>query len=611
MEWLIYLSVFLPIFGAPLIWLISEYTDKWNSWYLSLAVTGLSAVISLAVLLGVATGHRYEHSFTWFSFGGIEVPFGIYVDGLAAVVYAMAAVLGFLIVMYSRGYMENDESPHRFFMKVTFFIGSMLGLTVSNNLIGMFIFWEFMGLASYLLIAYWYYKDSAADAGLKAFLMTKFADAFLLAGIILLWWYAGTINVAEINHLAEAKAIPLFVAATAALLMFGGAVGKSAQFPLFPWLLDAMEGPTPVSALIHAATMVNAGVFLVGRLFDFFQYSQVLYIIMSIGALSAFIAVLGAMVHREIKKIIAFSTMENLGLMFVGLGAGSLGAGIFHLVSHATFKALMFLAAGNVIHFTHEKDAFKIRGLMKVMPITAILFLIAVLSLSGIPPFSGYFSKEWILHEAKEAGDPIVFALVLTAAVLTIYYGFRLWFQIFTGEPNEVAKRAREAYPVMLIPQFVLAVLTLLVGIFHKPIVELIVEHAHIPHDWALTIVVFSLMALAFILAWLLYYKRVINTEELVKKDPILAVLNKTFYNAFFVDHIIRWLAKNFVVNFLAWLFHWIDRNVYDYIVNGVAKTALWTWEKVRVIQTGDLIHYLTIFVSGAVILYYLYLVIL
>ena len=404
MEWLIYLSVFLPVFGAPLIWLVSHYTDRWISWYLSLAVTGLSAVIALTTLAGVATGHHYEHSFVWFQFGDIKVPFGIYVDGLSAVVYAMAALLGFLIVMYSRGYMEHDESPHRFFMKVTFFIGSMLGLTVSDNLLAMFIFWEFMGLASYLLIAYWYYKNSAADAGLKAFLMTKFADGFFLAGIVLLWWYAGTLNVNEINHLAETHAIPVLVAAAAALLMFGGAVGKSAQFPLFPWLLDAMEGPTPVSALIHAATMVNAGVFLVGRLFDFYLYSKVLYVILAIGAVTALIAVLGAMVHREIKKIIAFSTMENLGLMFVGLGAGSLAAGIFHLVSHATFKALMFLSAGNVIHFTHEKDAFKIRGLMKVMPYTAILFLIAVLSLAGIPPLSGFFSKEWIVHEAKEAG---------------------------------------------------------------------------------------------------------------------------------------------------------------------------------------------------------------
>ncbi len=610
MEKLIYLSVFLPIFGAPLIWFISHYTNKWLSWYMSLAITGFSALVALTTLWNVVNGHIYEHSFTWFQFGDVKVPFGIYVDGISALIYAMAAFLGFLIVMYSRGYMEHDESPHRFFMKVTFFIGSMLGLTVSDNILALFIFWEFMGLASYLLIAYWYYKDSAADAGLKAFLMTKFADGFFLAGLVLLWLVAGTLNIQEINHMAELAAIPLFAAAASALLMFGGAVGKSAQFPLFPWLLDAMEGPTPVSALIHAATMVNAGVFLVGRLFPFYEYSGILYVIMAIGAVSAFIAVLGATVHREIKKIIAFSTMENLGLMFVGLGAGSLAAGLFHLVSHATFKALLFLAAGNVIHFTHEKDAFKLGGLLKIMPVTAALFLIGILSLSGIPPFSGFYSKEWIVHEAKMAGDPIVFAFVLTAAVLTIFYGFRLWFRIFTGEPTEAAKHAREAYPIMLIPIGILAVLTFLIGLFHKQIVEIIDKHAHIPHDWALTILVFSLMAVAFFMAWLLYYKRVIDTQQLLR-DPILAILNKTFYNAFFVDHILRWLSKNFVVEFLAFIFHWIDRNVYDYIVNGVAKTALWAWEKARVIQTGNLIHYLTIFVSGAIILYYLYLVIL
>ncbi len=392
--------------------------------------------------------------------------------------------------------------------------------------------------------------------------------------------------------------------------MFGGAIGKSAQFPLFPWLLDAMEGPTPVSALIHAATMVNAGVFLVGRLFPLYEYSKILYVIMSIGAISALIAVLGAMVHREMKKIIAFSTMENLGLMFVGLGAGSLAAGIFHLVSHASFKALMFLSAGNVLHFTHEKDAFKIRGLLRIMPWTAILFLIAVLSLSGIPPLSGYFSKEWIVHEAKSGGDPFVFGFVLTAAVLTIYYGFRLWFQLFTGEPNEVAKHAREAHKVMLAPLVVLALLTFLIGIFHKPIVRLIEEHAHIPHDWALTGLVFTLMAFAFFLSWLVYYKRAVDTEALLK-DPIMATLNKLFYNSFFVDFILKWLSLNFVVNFLAWLFHWIDRNVYDFIVNGVRDVSLWLWDRSRKIQTGNLVHYLTFFVAGAVVLYYLYLVII
>jgi len=197
MEKLIYLSVFLPIFGAPLIWFISHYTNRWYSWYLSLGITGLSALIAITTLIGVASGHVYKDSFEWFNFGGISVPFGIYVDGLSAVVYAMAAFLGFLIVMYSRGYMENDESPHRFFMKVTFFIGSMLGLTVSDNILAMFIFWEFMGLASYLLIAYWYYKNSAAEAGLKAFLMTKFADGFFLAGLVLLWVSLGTLNVAQ------------------------------------------------------------------------------------------------------------------------------------------------------------------------------------------------------------------------------------------------------------------------------------------------------------------------------------------------------------------------------------------------------------------------------
>ena len=358
MEKVVYLNIAVFFLGSVLAFLIGKFTDRWNSFWVA-ALTGIVG-FALSVYIALNIGeHPVVDRFEWFRFGSFHVPLGIYVDHLSILMALIATGIGLLDIVFSKGYMEEDESPHRYYFEKLFFIGSMVGLVYVSNLVGLYIFWEGVGLCSYLLIGYWYWKRSAAEAALKAFVMTRFGDVFMLAGIIVAWVFLGTINFEELNALASVGAFSVKLGLVISVLIFIGAIGKSAQFPLFPWLLDAMEGPTTVSALIHAATMVNAGVYLVARMFPFFDYSHALVVVAFVGAISAFIAATGAMAHTEIKKILAFSTMEHLALMFVGLGVGSAAAGIFHLMNHAIFKAFLFLAAGAGIHMTHHtKDAF-------------------------------------------------------------------------------------------------------------------------------------------------------------------------------------------------------------------------------------------------------------
>ena len=362
MEKLVYLNIGVFFLGSVLAFLVGRFRNRWDSFYVAVGTGLIGFGISTYIALNMGKS-PVVHEFEWFRFGSFSVPLGIYVDNLAILVALIATGIGLLDIIFSKGYMEEDESPHRYYFEKLFFIGSMVGLVFASNLIGLYIFWEGVGLCSYLLIGYWYWKKSAAEAALKAFVMTRFADVFMLAGIIVAWVLLGTVNFLELNALSMIGAFSVELGFLIAILLFIGAIGKSAQFPLFPWLLDAMEGPTTVSALIHASTMVNAGVYLVARMFPFFDYSNALIVVAFVGAISAFIAATGALAHTEIKKILAFSTMEHLALMFVALGVGSAAAGIFHLMNHAIFKALLFLSAGAVIHMTHHiKDAFKLEA---------------------------------------------------------------------------------------------------------------------------------------------------------------------------------------------------------------------------------------------------------
>jgi NADH-quinone oxidoreductase subunit L len=364
-----------------------------------------------------------------------------------------------------------------------------------------------------------------------------------------------------------------------------------------------MEGPTTVSALIHAATMVNAGVYLVARMFPFFDHSYALIIVAFVGALSAFIAATGAMAHTEIKKILAFSTMEHLALMFVGLGVGSVAAGIFHLANHAIFKALLFLAAGAVIHMAHHtKDAFKLGGLYRYMPQTSLLFLVGILALSGIPPFNGFFSKDFILAEVLHFGNPVIFGLTFVSAVLCIAYGFRLWFVVFTGEPSEKSKHAREAYPVMLVPLFILAAMTLITAFYKEKIVHFLFGEVHEPFYINLLAATLIVMFALFTIVYLIYFKRTISTEKFLA-HPIGAAVNTFLYKGWMIDDAIKWICRNIFYGSIAKAVEWVDTNIVDGAVNGTARLSLACWDRGRKMQTGDLIHYLTYFVAGVIVL--------
>jgi NADH-quinone oxidoreductase subunit L len=601
MEKVVYLTIGIFFLGSILAFLVGKFTERWNSFWVAAGTGLLGFLLSCYIALNMGES-PIVHSFEWFSFGSYKVPLGIYVDHLSIVMALIATGIGFLDIVFSKGYMEDDESPHRYYFEKLFFIGSMVGLVFVSNLVGLYIFWEGVGLCSYLLIGYWYWKKSAAEAALKAFVMTRFGDVFMLAGIIVAWVLLGTIDFQKLNELALAQAFSVKLGLLISLLIFIGAVGKSAQFPLFPWLLDAMEGPTTVSALIHAATMVNAGVYLVARMFPFFDYSHALIVVAFIGALSAFIAATGAMAHTEIKKILAFSTMEHLALMFVALGVGSAAAGIFHLMNHAIFKALLFLAAGAVIHMTHQKDAFKLGGLMRYMPQTALLFLVGILALSGVPPFNGFFSKDWILASVYQFGNPFIFALTFVSAVLCIAYGFRLWFVVFTGEPSEYSKHAREAYPVMLIPLYVLALLTVVIPFFKEKIIHFLFGEVHEPFYLDLLVATLVVMGILFGIVFLVYYKRVISTAKFLA-HPLGRGINEFLYNGWFVDAAIKWVCRHVFYGAIAKAVEWVDVHVVDGAVNGTAKLSLACWDRCRKIQTGDLIDYLTYFVAGAIVI--------
>ncbi|TCK03921.1 NADH-quinone oxidoreductase subunit L [Phorcysia thermohydrogeniphila] len=599
MEKLVYLTIAVFFVGSILSFLVGKFTSRWNSFWVAVITGALGFGLTSYVALNL--GERpLVHEFEWFRFGSFSVPLGIYVDHLAIVMAIIATGIGLLDIVFSKGYMEEDESPHRYYFEKLFFIGSMVGLVFVSNLVGLYIFWEGVGLCSYLLIGYWYWKKSAAEAALKAFVMTRFGDVFMLAGIIVAYVVLGTINFQELNALAVAGAFSVKLGLLISILIFIGAIGKSAQFPLFPWLLDAMEGPTTVSALIHAATMVNAGIYLVARMFPFFDYSQALIVVAFVGALSAFIAATGALAHTEIKKVLAFSTMEHLALMFVGLGVGSAAAGIFHLMNHAIFKALLFLAAGAVIHMTHHtKDAFKLGGLKKYMPQTALLFLVGVLALSGIPPLNGFFSKDWILAETFHF-NPVIFGLTFVAGVLAIFYGFRLWFVIFTGEPSEASKHAKEAYPVMLVPLYVLAAFTFITAFFKEDIVHFLFGEVHEPFYANLLVATLTVMFFLFMLAYLIYYKRSLGTSKLLA-HPMGEAVNVFLYKGWLVDDAIKWVCRKVFYGSIAKAVEWVDTNVVDGAVNGVASLSLYLWDKCRKIQTGDLVNYLTYFALGVI----------
>lgn len=444
------------------------------------ALTLASLLLSLLVLFERLKTNAvdYNNGFDWITIGDFTLTIGFEVTNLTALMLVIVTLVSFLVNVYSAGYMKDDERITVFYAYVSLFTFSMLGLVLSDNMLSFYLFWELVGVCSFLLVGFWYAKPAARAAAKKAFIVTRIGDAGLFLAILLLFWYMPehSLSFTMIESVFENQGgtITAGITTLIALLIFLGAVGKSGQFPLHVWLPDAMEGPTPISALIHAATMVAAGVFLVARTFDIFQASEAaMHTVAYVGAFTAIFAATIALAQNDIKRILAYSTISQLGFMFLALGLNSWTAGIFHLFTHAFFKALLFLGAGSVIHAVHTQNIQEMGGVGKSMRVTAWTFAIGALALSGIPPLSGFWSKDAILTVALEV-NPLLFIVGLAAAFCTALYMTRLFVLVFLGKPRSAGEHTALAKPkespaVMKVPLIVLAVLAVIAGFVETP----------------------------------------------------------------------------------------------------------------------------------------------
>ncbi|MCW6159006.1 MAG: NADH-quinone oxidoreductase subunit L [Thermoplasmatales archaeon] len=459
----------LPLAGFPFVIGVG-FVKKNYSMYLGTSLIFISFLISLYVMFTYTVkGILVQFSFNWLPSLPAIIPMGVYADNLSMIMALMVSFVGFLIILFSVGYMKEDPNRHVFFGEMVLFTSSMLGLILASSLLMLFIFWELVGLCSYLLIGFWYYKPNAASAAKKAFIVTRVGDVFFIAGIgaAILYSSGGALSVAGLGsiHLMWQKTI-------VSLLLFGGAIGKSAQFPLHVWIPDAMEGPTTVSALIHAATMVTAGVYLIARTYTIFTPVS-LSVVLYIGVVTIILSGLIGLVVNDIKRILAYSTIGQIGYMVaalgLGLGATSIGLSIYQLEAHAFFKALLFLAAGSILHaIMNVRDINKMGGLWKKMPITVTSMFVGALALSGFPGLAGFFSKDSIIT-ASYGVSIFVWVLLAIGGFLTTLYAFRMFFKVALGKPrSNAAEHAHESSWIMLIPIVILAAFSVIFGIFQQ-----------------------------------------------------------------------------------------------------------------------------------------------
>jgi NADH-quinone oxidoreductase subunit L len=590
-PWLILLA---PLASATVITL---FTLRWKSLSSAISITAVlvSFCCSCLIFAQAPTG---APEFVWLDFTPVfRVPLGLTLDPLSRTMAVLVSGVGALIHIYSLGYMRNDEGKSRYFAALSLFMFAMLGIVFANNFVMLFIFWELVGFTSYVLIGHWFFRDAAADAANKAFITTRIGDFGFMIGILMIWMTTGSVVFAEI-----APRIPMLgghgtFVAIVALLIFCGAVGKSAQFPLHVWLPDAMEGPTPVSALIHAATMVAAGVYMLVRVAFIIQASEAALLVVAwIGTITAVMAALIATQQDDIKRILAYSTLSQLGYMVMAVGLASNDAAIFHLFTHAFFKALLFLASGSVIVVLHhEQNIWKMGGLRQKLPITFATFAAGALALIGCPPFSGFFSKDAILAVAYEHNLPI-FAVALFTALLTAFYVIRMLVIVFSGKPrSDTAREGRESPPVMTMPLVVLAILATLGGFsfFAGNFLALPSEKA--PNAFGV-VPVLAIIALILGVGFAIALYRGRQTEP-VKVE----LLRRKFYFDEFYGWLIDWTQE-----LLARVAAFIDRWVIDAGAVGGSSRGTWGVGAIlRLLQVGNLQAYAFLFGLGVVALIY------
>ncbi|MDP3466491.1 MAG: NADH-quinone oxidoreductase subunit L [Sulfuricurvum sp.] len=610
MEIYLYIALFAPLVGSLFAGLFGASPKTVIT---GIVTSGLlfTSFISSAILLSfVMSGHTvHVEMMTWMAAGDLYIPFGFVVDQVSVTMMMVVSIVSTVVHIYSIGYMDHDKGFNRFFSYLSAFVFSMMVLVMSDNFLGLFIGWEGVGLCSWLLIGFWYHKESATWAANEAFIMNRIADLAMLIGIFMMYWSLGSLQYDVV--FANIGNIPVEVVTWIGIFLFIGAMGKSAQFPLHTWLADAMEGPTPVSALIHAATMVTAGVYLVVRANPIYDLiPEVGLFIASLGAFVAMFAATMALVNRDMKRIIAYSTLSQLGYMFVAAGLGAYWVALFHLMAHAFFKALLFLGAGNVMHAMHDElDPFKMGGLKKSMKWTWILMTLASVALAGIYPLAGFFSKDLILEVAFVEQHYILYTVLLLTAGLTAFYSFRLVALIFHGNERHLEHgiHPHEAYNFVLFAMAPLGILAVIAGMaFKTPYYEMVTQllpaieyHIH-NHTvfWIMTIGTQLFVILAIAYAYKKYAKAV-KVDEKVESGFFYQLL----YNQYFIPKIYdEVFSKPYLkLSKLAW--KEIDLKIVDATVDGIANVIYRTGEKTHTMQDGNLSSMLRWMVIGLVVL--------
>ncbi len=639
---LIILIPFLPIISFLLISLVGRKNFPSFCGVLgTLSVLGsfvLSATVAYDYFFVVGkVGDAYQQmvplKINWLQFApNVSIDLGIMLDPISVMMLVVVTLVSLMVHFYSLGYMKGEERYATFYSYLGLFTFSMLGLVLSSNIFQIYMFWELVGVSSYLLIGYYFEKPSAVSAAKKAFIVTRFADLGFLIGILILSYYSGTLDFQtmiqrltmqtnELHTITAASFMGASALAWGLVLVFIGGAGKSAMFPLHIWLPDAMEGPTPVSALIHAATMVVAGVFLVARLFPVFSgCPAALDIVMWVGVSSSLIAAIIACTQTDIKRVLAYSTMSQIGYMMFSLGTARYGgenglgymASMFHLFTHAMFKALLFLGAGSVIHYVHSNEMKDMGGLRKLMPVTHFTFLIACLAIAGIPPFAGFFSKEEILQSAYHA-NKVIFGLAILTAAITAFYMFRLYFNIFWNKPLPHKESAHDAHgaadahdahhgegpATMLIPLVILGLLSVAVGFI--PFNRLVTSDGKaLATEFHMTFSIAPvLLATLGIFIALAFYKKESAVPQ--KMADSLSALYRGSYNKFYIDEIYLFVTKKILFPFVGRPAAWFDRNVVDGFMNMLASVTAHISALIKGLQSGKVQQYAAYFFAGAV----------
>jgi len=571
-PWLVWI---IPLVGSVLIPVFAKFGEKIRNWF-AVVVSFVTAGYALSMIPLIMSHH------------GEPIDWSITCVFMANI----AAGIGALIVLYSIGYMSHEEGLTRYYFFILFFIGGMVGLVMANNFLQLFIFWEIVGLCSYALIGFWYKTKKASDAGMKAFVVTKAGDVLMLIGIVMIFALTGSFDFMSTKAFIEGGKIALSMLLMISLLIFAGAIGKSAQFPLQTWLPDAMEGPTTVSALIHAATMVKAGVYLTARTFTFFSgISEWLLIVAYIGGITALLTATIAIVSNDIKRVLAYSTISQLGLMITALGLGTtlgLFASQFHVMSHAIFKALLFLCAGSVMHSVGTTDIVKMGGLRKYMPITFITSFIGILALSGVPPFNGFWSKDLIILAALESHIYPILGLIILASIFTAAYSFRWLGLVFFGKyrGKEKESNIHESPYVMTIPMIILAGLACISGFSEESFLHYMgIEHAIGIEIFPILISIVILL-IGFIPAYMLYFR---GSKPKSTKTGGLGALQKLLSEGYYFDRVYYAIFVNGFLKFTSLFYNWIEIKIIDNFNYFVANVSKQISQKFRPTHTGVL----------------------